>query len=290
MANYTSERLVPGAVYTRKDLMQLFSITDATIKTGIFRPKGFDSVWLFVTEHKTSDRTPYDDALTGDTLRIQGQLKGRTDALIRDHQQSGLELLLFHRKKKYEYDGAGFKFEGAFYCEEHTLGPLPSTFHLRRVNSAEGDLPEEVEQELTNEGAFDPTDVSDARHRVFASIARRRGQKAFRNKLLNAYGGQCAVTQCAIGAILEAAHIYPYQGSQTNVTSNGILLRADIHTLFDLGLLWIEPDTLLIRVVEKLQSSEYAVLDKKPLSLPAKVADHPSPKALTARNELINQP
>lgn len=47
---------------------------------------------------------------------------------------------------------------------------------------------------------------------------------------------------------LEAAHIVPYQGPGTNHSLNGLLLRADLHTLFDLGLLAIAAETLTILV------------------------------------------
>lgn len=102
---FTSQQLEPGSVYSRADLKARFDIHDATLNTGIFRPKGYDSVWLFITEHKTSDRTQYEDTLEGDTLRMQGQTMGRTDALILEHRQRGLELLVFYRKAKYELCG-----------------------------------------------------------------------------------------------------------------------------------------------------------------------------------------
>ena len=50
------------------------------------------------------------------------------------------------------------------------------------------------------------------------------------------YEGKCAVTGCDVPDVLQAAHIFPYMGPETNHPSNG-LLRADIHTLFDLGLI-----------------------------------------------------
>src|SRR5690606_12420526 len=93
----TSPMLTLGEVYSRPRLCEMFNITDATINTGIFQPKGHDSVWLFVTESKTPDRTQYVDLLEGDVLHWQGQSKGRKDALIREHRQRGLELLLFYR-------------------------------------------------------------------------------------------------------------------------------------------------------------------------------------------------
>jgi hypothetical protein len=77
----TSTRLMPEAVYTRDSLRSLFGITDATLNTGVFRPKGTASIWLFVTEEKTADRTQYRDRLEGDTIYWQGQTSGRTDEL-----------------------------------------------------------------------------------------------------------------------------------------------------------------------------------------------------------------
>ena len=128
----TSSLLEVGAVYSRKDLMRMFEISDATINTGIFQPKGHTSVWLFITEQKTCDRTPYVDMLEGDTLRWQGQLRGRKDDLIIEHVERGLELLVFYRETKGEYDGYAFRYEGPFSYESHT-GTQPASFVLSRV-------------------------------------------------------------------------------------------------------------------------------------------------------------
>jgi hypothetical protein len=73
----TSDRLVVGQVYTRADLSRMFDTHDATLNTGHFRLKGSDSVWIFVTENKTSDRTQYNDELIGDDLYTDGQTQGR---------------------------------------------------------------------------------------------------------------------------------------------------------------------------------------------------------------------
>ena len=80
----TSDELQVGSIYTRADLRQQFGITDQTINNGVFKPQGHDSVWLFITEQKSSDMTPYRDQLVGNTLQWQGQLRGRTDSLIID--------------------------------------------------------------------------------------------------------------------------------------------------------------------------------------------------------------
>jgi len=114
----------------------------------------------------------------------------------------------------------------------------------------------------------------DARDRVLRSIATRRGQQGFRSSLIDAYAGQCAITGCSIVEILEAAHVRGYLGEYTNRVDNGLLLRADLHTLFDLHRIWID-DTCTVRVAESLRGTEYEVYDGQKLRLPRKSAHHP---------------
>ncbi len=90
-----------------------------------------------------------------------------------------------------------------------------------------------------NDQPFRPINISDARTKIARQITAKRGQKSFRDKLLKAYEYKCAVTGCDVVATLEACHIMPYNGDHTNHIQNGILLRSDIHVLFDLGLLTI---------------------------------------------------
>lgn len=128
-----SSRLVEGQIYTRAELSELLASNDATMNTGIFRPSGYDSVLLFVTEQKSPDRTQYVDHLAGDTLHWQGQTAGRKDSLIITHTQQGLELLVFYRTAKSEYPGSGFKYEGRFRYRSHSAGQ-PTNFILARVH------------------------------------------------------------------------------------------------------------------------------------------------------------
>ena len=65
-----------------------------------------------------------------------------------------------------------------------------------------------------------------------------RAPHKFRDALIGAYAGRCAITGCSVLDILEAAHITPYLGPDTNHVTNGLLLRADLHTLFDTCLLY----------------------------------------------------
>lgn len=123
----TSEKLKQGDLFTRRQLAEKFNITDATLNTGVFQPKGHSSVWLFVTRKKPKNRTQYIDSLVGDTLHWQGQTTGRTDQLIIDHEDRGPELLVFYR----EESRAPFRYEGVFEYAEHS-GGHPTSFKLQR--------------------------------------------------------------------------------------------------------------------------------------------------------------
>ena len=127
---------------------------------------------------------------------------------------------------------------------------------------------------------FDPATILDGRAKTLAEVARRQGQRTFRSKLLKAYAGQCAFVGTAVTDVLEAAHITPYRGKEFNHVQNGLLLRADIHTLFDLKLLKIEPRSMTIVVSPALQSTEYAKLHGQKVRLPAERDSRPSEPAL----------
>lgn len=67
------------------------------------------------------------------------------------------------------------------------------------------------------------------------SAIQRLGQPQFRNGVLRAYGGKCAITECVEPSTLQAAHIAAVAAGGTHDVENSILLRADVHNLFDLG-------------------------------------------------------
>jgi hypothetical protein len=129
----TSTALTVGKVYTRVELAEQFQITDATLNTGIFRPSGHDSIWLFVTEEKGPDLTQYRDYLDGDDLSWDGQTSGRKDEAVINHEAEGVELLLFYRKSKKEFGNYAFRYEGPFRYVSHQ-GSKPAHFLLRRVS------------------------------------------------------------------------------------------------------------------------------------------------------------
>jgi len=129
----TSYSLTLFSRYSRKDLQSLFEITDATINNGIFQPKGHSSIWLFVTKHKTPDRTDYKDDFDGQILNYEGQLKGRTDDKIINHSKEGNEILVFYRERKNEYSDYAFKYLGRFRYISHS-GYQPRSFSLQAID------------------------------------------------------------------------------------------------------------------------------------------------------------
>lgn len=142
-----------------------------------------------------------------------------------------------------------------------------------RKNSVASRLKTEDESEELPEG--------DARVRVNAAIVRRQGQPEFRKALMEAYKGTCAISGCKVPDVLEAAHIRPFMGIDSNRVTNGLLLRADIHTLFDRHLISITGG-YTIKVHRSLKDTEYAQFDGQPINKPPAANQHPSREHLKA--------
>lgn len=113
---------------------------------------------------------------------------------------------------------------------------------------------------------FQPT-IGDQREQAWAAIKKRRGQAKFRRGLMKRYGPVCMMTGCTVVDVLEAAHISPFRGASDNHLDNGLLLRADLHTLFDVGLLSVHPTELTIHVAIGLEDSDYGQLNGMRLRL-----------------------
>jgi hypothetical protein len=92
----------------------------------------------------------------------------------------------------------------------------------------------------------------------FVQRLTRDRQQAFRQAVLNAFGGRCCITGCGVEAALEACHIERYSENPDNSLENSLLLRADLHRLFDAGLAWIEPrgGRLRFRITREVSSDE----------------------------------
>lgn len=168
--------------------------------------------------------------------------------------------------------------------EKFALEVFQSEIAETHIQQALEEASELADQDTT--AIFDPTDMVDGRKKVVQEIVRRQGQPKFRKQLLAAYAGKCAVSGCEVESVLEAAHIAPYLGSQSNAIQNGLLLRADIHTLFDLGQLKITPEGQ-IQLHENLLGTVYEKYHGQSVRLPANTALAPSEEALTLKFNLV---
>lgn len=126
--------------------------------------------------------------------------------------------------------------------------------------------------------------LPDARERARTGkpqiIQPRLGQASFRLDVQTAYGGQCAVTTEHSLPVLEAAHIKPWSDEGPNDVSNGLLLRSDLHRLFDRGYVTVDENARF--VVSSLLRDEwhngkaYYELSGRHLELPDNHDDQPN--------------
>ncbi|MEN6400170.1 MAG: HNH endonuclease [Rectinema sp.] len=120
----------------------------------------------------------------------------------------------------------------------------------------------------------------------------RLGQSAFRFMVTEAYHGTCAITADHTLPVLEAAHIKPFAEHGPPVVSNALLLRADLHKLFDDGYMTITPD-LHIEVSNALREvfnngrAYYAFQGKQLARIPEKESERPSAEFLRWHNEHV---
>ena len=129
-------------------------------------------------------------------------------------------------------------------------------------------------------------EMEDTRRDILKYVKARPGQAEFRAALCARYGKACMVTACSIDGLVEAAHIVPYRVNADHNPSNGLLLSADIHTLFDLHLLGIEPELLEISIHPDAEREGYGYLKGRTLRLPNQLC--PSSRALEVRWNWFN--
>ncbi|MGY4684403.1 HNH endonuclease [Micromonospora aurantiaca (nom. illeg.)] len=101
-----------------------------------------------------------------------------------------------------------------------------------------------------------------------ARVRVRVGQRGFRQRLLASFGPVCAFTGPGPVAALEAAHLYSYAAVGQHHDDGGLLLRRDVHRLFDQGDIAVDPDTLTISLRDELASyPAYTPLQGRPLAI-----------------------
>ncbi len=125
-----------------------------------------------------------------------------------------------------------------------------------------------------------------------ALVYPRLGQGAFRVMVTDAYERRCVVTGERTLPVLEAAHIKPYSLVGAHELSNGLLLRSDLHTLFDLGYLTVMPMDLRVRVSKRIHEEfengrEYYELDGRQVRLPQAPYPQPSNEMLDWHSQMV---
>lgn len=144
--------------------------------------------------------------------------------------------------------------------------------HPQGASGADPDVDEEA-------GPYVPAD-EDRRAISYRKVRERQGQTNFRKKLLRRYPARCMISASGVFEVIEAAHIQPYRQPEDNHVENGLLLRSDLHTLFDANLIGIDPATLRVRIHPSLQGTEYWAFDGHELTFGAR---RPSEAALRIR-------
>lgn len=186
-------------------------------------------------------------ATMGDLRRILGSLTGN-----RRNDEVGCTVLanpFFLEKPAWLADPAGWAaniVRGKMYTSETNDGAAVWNAVVEKLNS---NTWSERRPELS---------IADAHEKYGQPVMTRPrlGQSSFRILVTDAYKRRCAITGENTLVALEAAHIVPYSEVGTHDVRNGLLLRADFHRLFDIGLVGVEPD-LRIRISPRIRESYF---------------------------------
>lgn len=136
-----------------------------------------------------------------------------------------------------------------FFFDRSEWVPAPPDFHPNIVRGKSYDLATSAGRALWDQVVARRSTASGAvgepRRPVYgepALVTPRLGQGTFRVLVTDVYGRRCAVTREKALPVLEAAHIRPVREGGAHRIDNGILLRSDVHTLFDRGYVTVTPD------------------------------------------------
>jgi putative restriction endonuclease len=182
-----------------------------------------------------------------------------------------------------------------FFLEEHEWIPAPHDWEPNIVQGRSYDLLvspgrelwEAVQERLESRLPSMPVErVAEplGAYGAPVQVRPRLGQGGFRVLVTDAYERRCAMTGERTLPVLDAAHIVPYATAQRHAVPNGLLLRSDLHRLFDKGYVTVTPD-LRIQVSRRIREEfangrEYYALAGKEIRLPGRLEDRPDVRAL----------
>ena len=123
----------------------------------------------------------------------------------------------------------------------------------------------------------------DERLREFTRQIKRERQRQFSRAVFAAYGGRCAISDVGVPDTLQAAHIDDYRSRKSQIVQNGILLRADLHLLYDANLLGIKPGSHELVLADSARVNPYrGLIDSRQVLRP------PNNPALRPDDELLD--
>lgn len=252
----------PKGIHKPKGWIHALSVRQALKGPYADRPPegSFNTSWSYDYFQEGQDPATRDNHATNRGLMACWTDNIPVAVLIQEKSKPGVRYRVWGLARVDNWTNGHFKLEGY-----NPAGELGNVSPANGVD-IEYDIPGHTPVAIAE--PYEPFSTDDARKRIHAQIVARQGGTNFRSSALKTFQGRCAISGCDVPAVLEAAHIVPYRGKQTNSDDNALLLRADLHTLFDRLLLFVDPETLVITLADELASSEYAMFADKPLSVP----------------------
>lgn len=285
-----------GRVFSERprDVGLQIKVTDP--QSGIWKPHGTEHAVsvLQTAKHRYPDMPPY--RVQGTWVYHYHQEGPATEAPYKRYTNRSLMkcivdgvplgVVLPARTKgpnEYEVLGLGFvdRYENGYFVISGPATVSGADFALKT------EAPNETLALITLASEDSPAyQTADDKLRVLASVVRRQGQPHFRRQLIVAYEGRCAMSEYDAEDALEAAHITPYSDSGSNHITNGLLLRSDMHDLFDLGLLAVDISKQTLLMSNKLANTKYERYEGRKLHLPQDRSLWPATERLDQHREL----
>ena len=277
-----------GDVLPRGKLAKGFILDDVRIPLlgpqGIFKPKVLQQVPLSITTVQTG---PYDDAFGPDGL-LQYRYRG-TDPTHVDNQ--GLRFALENRLPLiYFYGLVPGKYLAMWPVFVVGDNPGRLVFSIAADDTAHLELSKDISLPLSN-----LRDNSETARRTYvtAAVRVRLHQRAFRERVLDAYQRQCAFCRLRHDELLDAAHIIPdAEPGGEPLISNGLSLCALHHAAFDRYFIGVRPDFVIEIRKDLMQERDgpmllHAIqgLNQSRILLPRKHAHQPAKESLEIRYE-----
>ena len=244
--------------YSRERLAKLWATNGIRgFSRGVFTPAQTNLIILFVTQKKDSAATQYDDYIIDDFLYWDGEEKGQNNNRVINARKNKEEIHLFYRQSARQ----NFKYHGLLELLDYVIADvLPYKFIFQIIGSKDAQSMNILEENSNVD--------SGKKTEKLSQVLSRIGQGQFRVDLFTTWES-CAVTGIPIPEVLKASHIKPWKDSDDAERLdpyNGLLLTANLDSLFDSGLVTFENNGKII-IAKRIQNytSELNISDKMSL-------------------------